>query len=203
MKAPSQGERNQHFVDLLRLRRRQGGETPVIAEQREDAREMILSDPPNLSQWFRAEIPAETAIPSVSPPPRIAPHQRVLVASATTGPAQARIEISGGALAGSQIHMIVAGNRLEAQLLTGNEASRQTLVTAMDAVRERLRARGLIVGGTASGSFSSSDDSQQQSRRQGARDSASARSSTDVTRSSFHTSLSETDGGSGAKGRLD
>jgi len=79
--------------------------------------------------------------------------------------AQARIEISGGSLAGSQIHLTAAGNRIDAQLLTGSEASRQTLVTAMEAVRERLRARGLMVTGASAPWGSSSEGRRQESRK--------------------------------------
>lgn len=97
----------------------------------------------NLGQWFRAEIPP-ASIPRVKRPLKIEAHQRVLMTSGATTP-QARLEISGGKLAGSQILLSASGPRIEAQVLTGNEASRQTLVAAMNAVRERLRARGLLV----------------------------------------------------------
>jgi hypothetical protein len=83
-------------------------------------------------------------------PLRVAPHQRILVAQSGTTP-EARIQIAAGKLAGSQIHLTVTGGRIETLLLTSNEASRQTLVVAMDAVREKLRARGLAAAGATSG----------------------------------------------------
>lgn len=58
---------------------------------------------------------------------------------------QARIQIRSGRLAGSEIQLCLRGTRIDAQLLTSHEASRQTLVTAMDVVGQRLRQRGLIL----------------------------------------------------------
>jgi hypothetical protein len=104
---------------------------------------LVPMDSRNLSQWFRAETPPD-AIRPVRPPLRIGPHQRVLVSSAGTA-SHARIEISSGRMAGSHIQITATSRGLDAQLLTGNEASRQTLVAAMDAVRERLRVRGVLL----------------------------------------------------------
>jgi flagellar hook-length control protein FliK len=58
---------------------------------------------------------------------------------------QAQIQIDTGKLAGSQIRLALAGTRIEAHLLTSSESSRQTLLAAMDRLRERLRARGITV----------------------------------------------------------
>jgi hypothetical protein len=91
------------------------------------------------------EGPRETTKPEpVRPPVRVEPHQRLLLGSgAALG--QARIQIRGGRLAGSEIQLCLRGTRIDAQVLTPHEASRQTLVTAMDVVGQRLRQRGLIL----------------------------------------------------------
>jgi hypothetical protein len=87
-------------------------------------------------------------------PLQLAPYQRVLVA--TVGVARhARIQIDAGSLAGSEINLALVGTRIEAQLLTSSEASRQTLVAAMELLRDRLRERGVIA--TLTGGSSSRD----------------------------------------------
>jgi hypothetical protein len=92
---------------------------------------------------FRAEPPPRAAEPyKVRPSLRASPDQRVLVSSGTSN-ANARIQIGGGHLAGCEIRLAIVGSHVDAQVLTRNESSRQTLVTAMEAVRERLRARGV------------------------------------------------------------
>jgi hypothetical protein len=105
----------------------------------------------NLSLWFRPETPAcVLGTSAIRPPLRLAPQQRILIASGHGTP-QARIQIGAGQLAGSEIHLALAGTRIEAQVLTRNESSRQTLVAAMDAVREKLKARGRLVGKASTG----------------------------------------------------
>lgn len=94
---------------------------------------------------FRAEVPSDASEANkVRPPLRMAPHQRILVGCGGSNE-HARIQIEGGHLAGSEIRLALVGTHIDAQLLTRNEGSRQTLVAAMDAVRERLRARGLLL----------------------------------------------------------
>ena len=60
---------------------------------------------------------------------------------------QARIRISAGALAGTEIQLSggVAGHPVEARLLTQAASSRQTLSVVMDEIRSRLRDRGIIL----------------------------------------------------------
>jgi hypothetical protein len=187
----TKANQNQQFADILRRRPRRSVPGAPGEEKRREGQEgpeSTRSDPPNLSQWFRAEVPADRpAVQAGRPAPRIAPHQRLLVSTGGVNP-QARIEISGGSLAGSQIHLTTSGNRIEAQLLTGTEASRQTLVTAMDAVRERLRARGLIIAGGASTGFS---DGRRQERQQDGRNQRSTSARGAGPRSPFVGSESE------------
>ncbi len=117
---------------------------PTSSPASENWPEAELAGVAAFARWFRAEIPSEELTrTTVRAPLRVAPHQRILVAQGASTP-EARIQISAGRLAGSQIHLAVTGGRIETLLLTSNEASRQTLVVAMDAVRERLRVRGLI-----------------------------------------------------------
>ncbi|MEP6652341.1 MAG: hypothetical protein ABJA82_03225 [Myxococcales bacterium] len=134
------------FDDILKRAKRTGPRRSSPSEKKVDGNDDPLPvDPRNLSQWFRAETPPD-AIPPVRPPLRIAPHQRVLVSRDDAGMTpQARIEISSGRMAGSQIQITANSRGVDAQLLTGNEASRQTLVAAMEAVRERLRVRGVLL----------------------------------------------------------
>lgn len=134
------------FGDVLKRAKQTGTRRPSPSERKLDgSADSLPVDSRNLSQWFRAEIPPD-AIPPVRPPLRIAPHQRVLVSRDDAGMTpQARIEISSGRMAGSQIQITAHSRGVDAQLLTGNEASRQTLVAAMEAVRERLRVRGVLL----------------------------------------------------------
>ena len=127
----SRGKTNR-FDDILRRAKQTGARRSSPSEKKVDGNDDSLPlDSRNLSQWFRAEIPPD-AIPPVRPPLRIAPHQRVLVSREDAGiTPQARIEISSGRMAGSQIQLTANSRGVDAQLLTGNEASRQTLVAAM------------------------------------------------------------------------
>jgi hypothetical protein len=122
-----------------------------------------------LTRWFRAESSPTIPRPqSVRQPLPIAVTQRVLWGLEGAN-RQAQIQISGGKLAGSQIHLALAGTRIEAQLLTSSEASRQTLLTAMDRLRDRLRARGIIVSSAPSSGHRDplDEDSPTRSRRAG------------------------------------
>lgn len=94
------------------------------------------------SLWLRPESPPASAKIPPCPPLRLAAQQRVLLSSDGTSP-QARIQFGAGQLAGCEILLQLSGTRLEAQVLTRTESSRQTLVAAMHAARERLRTRGL------------------------------------------------------------
>jgi hypothetical protein len=67
--------------------------------------------------------------------------------------AHARIRISAGALAGTEIQLSSGphGNIVEARLLTHAADSRQTLSFVMDEIRLRLRERGIVLSARASG----------------------------------------------------
>lgn len=72
-----------------------------------------------------------------------APHRLLLDDSPACDSALLRIE--GGRFAGTEIHLALTGSHVEVSVLTPHEASRQTLAIAMEAVRNRLRARGLTM----------------------------------------------------------
>lgn len=72
-----------------------------------------------------------------------APH-RLLLGDAP-GRDSAWLRIDGGRFAGTEIHLSLAGPHVEVFVLTPHEASRQTLAIAMEAVRNRLRTRGLTM----------------------------------------------------------
>jgi len=92
---------------------------------------------------FRAEPTRGASNPDrVKQAMHISPHQRLLIGSGGWHE-HVRVQIGAGHLAGCEIHLAVVGCHIDAHLLTRNEGSRQTLVAAMEAVRERLRARGL------------------------------------------------------------
>ena len=138
--------RTTRFDEILKRAKQTDARRSSPSEKKTDGNhDPLPMDSRNLSQWFRAETPPD-AIPAARPPLRIAPHQRVLVSREDPGiTPQARIEISSGRMAGSQIQLTASSRGVDAQLLTGNEASRQTLVAAMEAVRERLRVRGVLL----------------------------------------------------------
>jgi len=68
-----------------------------------------------------------------------------LLLSDGPGHDRAWLRIDAGRFAGTAIHLSLHGLRVEVCVLTPHEASRQTLSIAMDAVRNRLRARGLTM----------------------------------------------------------
>lgn len=76
-------------------------------------------------------------------PPVEAPHRLLL--SDSPGPDHAWLRIDGGRFAGTEVRLSLSGSRLEVCVLTPHEASRQTLAIAMQAVRDRLRGRGLTM----------------------------------------------------------
>ncbi len=87
-----------------------------------------------LAGWFRAEPAAPTAKgPAVAAVGAARAVDRVLIGSGPQG-AEARIRISAGALAGTEIHLssAAAGRAVEARLLTHTASSRQTLSVVMD-----------------------------------------------------------------------
>lgn len=89
--------------------------------------------------------------------PRISPAAALASPRVLTGTGdnagKIRIHVESGALAGSEIHLALGGpGAIEARLLTLTEASRQTLVAAMERVRLRLHQRGwtVVAGSPAS-----------------------------------------------------
>jgi len=72
-----------------------------------------------------------------------APHRLLVVDG--PGPDRAWLRIDGGRFAGTEIHLSLCGPRVEVCVLTPHEASRETLAIAMEAVRNRLRGRGLTM----------------------------------------------------------
>jgi hypothetical protein len=80
---------------------------------------------------------------------------RVLVTEAVLRP-EARLQISAGPLAGSEIHLRLGHQGVEAVLLTLNETSRQTLSVAMQEVSSRLLRKGQLLKTLASESSETS-----------------------------------------------
>lgn len=76
-----------------------------------------------------------------------APHR--LLMSGSPGHDGACLRIEGGRFAGAEIHVSVTGSHVELAVLTPHEASRETLAIAMEAVKNRLRTRGLTMSEAA------------------------------------------------------
>jgi hypothetical protein len=72
-----------------------------------------------------------------------APHRLLL--SDYPGNDHVWLRIDGGRFAGTEVRLSLSGSRVDVCVLTPHEASRQTLAIAMEAVRNRLRARGLTM----------------------------------------------------------
>ena len=100
---------------------------------------------------------------------------RVLIGGGR-GEGEARIRISGGALAGAEIRLtMTAGSQaVTAQLLTPTAGSRQTLFVAMEEIRLRLRDKGIALASSVGrgrpetdGPSDGPSDGQGHSRRDG------------------------------------
>ncbi len=128
--------RNHHFATALRARARDDrkNEDAVTA-----CTEPWPAGPaPRGAHWLPVDGPTpRRALP-------VEAHHRLVVGS-SAGQDSARLRIEGGRFAGTEIHFVLAGSRLEVHVLTPHEASRQTLAIAMEAARNRLRARGLAM----------------------------------------------------------
>jgi hypothetical protein len=72
------------------------------------------------------------------------PADRLLMGFGPDG-AQVRLQIGGGALAGSEIHLRQGPGGIDALVLTRVESSRQTLALAMDEVARRLHRKGHVL----------------------------------------------------------
>lgn len=86
----------------------------------------------------------QRASPATRPALSLEGHQRLLMTS-SAGQDSAWLRLDGGRFAGTEIHFSTVGTHVEIHVLTPHEASRQTLAIAMEAVRNRLRARGLTM----------------------------------------------------------
>jgi len=127
--------------------------------------------------WFKPEPirvgpPASKVVPAAA-----AKIDRVLIGSAG-GEAEARIRISGGALAGAEIRLTTAAGSqaVTAQLLTPTAGSRQTLFVAMEEIRLRLRDKGISLASSVARSRPESEASREgghNGRRDGGRDGGS------------------------------
>lgn len=115
---------------------------PQSASESVEALDPLDADIANQTRWFRAEPPPATIVNARAPNARwpIGSHQRVLVGGTPSRP-QARIHIDKGRFAGSQIHLTIVAGQIQAEVLTANETSRQTLVVAMEVVRKKLRTQ--------------------------------------------------------------
>jgi hypothetical protein len=93
--------------------------------------------------WARPEGPARPEAPRQlpSPPPGAEAYHRLLMGQGPAG-AEARLSITQGPLAGLQIHLTHGPGGVQAAVLTQGAFSRQTLVSAMDQVTQRLRQKG-------------------------------------------------------------
>ena len=103
---------------------------------------------------------ASGRLPSKVAPAAAAKIDRVLIGSAG-GEAEARIRISGGALAGAEIRLTTApgSQAVTAQLLTPTACSRQTLFVAMEEIRLRLRDKGISLASSVARGRPESDAS--------------------------------------------
>jgi hypothetical protein len=98
---------------------------------------------PGATPWARPEGPARPEAPRQLPSP--APGQEVyhklLLGQGPAG-AEARLSITQGPLAGLQIQLTHGPAGVQAAVLTQGASSRQTLVSAMDQIAQRLRQKG-------------------------------------------------------------
>jgi hypothetical protein len=94
--------------------------------------------------WARPEGPTQAAqrpreLPQ--PLPGVDPVHQLLIGKGPDG-AEAKMIISVGPLAGTTINLREGPGGLQAQILTQNASTRQTLTAAMDAVALRLKGKG-------------------------------------------------------------
>ena len=133
------GQANRHhkFATVLAGRARDAEESAGRAAQ--------LSGLSLSTAGSREGLPApKLAISAARPALSLEGHQRLLVTN-TAGHDSAWLRLEGGRFAGTEIHLSIIGTHVEVHVLTPHEASRQTLAIAMEAVRNRLRARGLTM----------------------------------------------------------
>jgi hypothetical protein len=120
-----------------------------VIEQPQDSNDCAATPPadafvvPGPTPWARPEGPARPEAPRQlpSPPPGTEAYHRLLMGQGPAG-AEARLSITQGPLAGLQIHLTHGSGGVQAAVLTQGASSRQTLVSAMDQVAQRLRQKG-------------------------------------------------------------
>jgi hypothetical protein len=94
--------------------------------------------------WSRPEGPTRPDRPArelPQPLPGVDPIHQLLIGKGPNG-AEARMRISVGPLAGTEIHLREGPGGIQASILTQNASSRQTLSSAMEAVAQRLKDKG-------------------------------------------------------------
>ncbi|HEY0713470.1 MAG TPA: hypothetical protein VGF45_12405 [Polyangia bacterium] len=94
--------------------------------------------------WSRPEGPTRPDRPQrelPQPLPGVDPVHQLLIGKRPNG-AEARMRISVGPLAGTEIHLREGPGGIQAAILTQNASSRQTLSSAMEAVAQRLKDKG-------------------------------------------------------------
>jgi hypothetical protein len=98
---------------------------------------------PGAAPWARPEGPARPEAPRQlpSPAPGAEVYHKLLMGQGPAG-AEARLSITQGPLAGLQIQLTHGPAGLQAAVLTQGASSRQTLVSAMDQIAQRLRQKG-------------------------------------------------------------
>jgi hypothetical protein len=98
---------------------------------------------PGATPWARPEGPTRPEAPRQlpSPAPGAEIYHKLLVGQGPAG-AEARLSITHGPLAGLQIQLTHGPGGVQAAVLTQGASSRQTLVSAMEQVAQRLRQKG-------------------------------------------------------------
>lgn len=94
--------------------------------------------------WTRPEGPTRPeprARELPQPMPGVDPIHQLLIGKGPNG-AEARMRISVGPLAGTEIHLREGPGGVQAAIVTQNASSRQTLTSAMEAVAQRLKDKG-------------------------------------------------------------
>lgn len=97
--------------------------------------------------WIRPDGPTRPGRPAVGVDAvnAVRGAERVLVGRSLHG-VEARIQITEGALAGSEIALRAVGGAVDAvHVVASSEASRQTLLAAVGEVSRRLRMRGIVL----------------------------------------------------------
>ena len=121
-----------------------------------------------MAGFFRPEPPALAPVraPAAVSSPR--PVDRILVGG-TGRDVEARIRFGAGALAGTELRLQCqpGGRGVEVEVLTALAGSRDTLSSAMNELRHRLRAKGIDVAAARRGSREAGPDPASDSGQRG------------------------------------